>query len=203
LGAPKRNRSKFEKPKERWNLERIKSDRALIGEYGLKNMKELWKVQTEVSRIRRNVRELLSVGSGSEDVKEKMIGRLTRLGVATATTTLDNLLDLNENDLLNRRLQTIVFRKGLARTMKQARQITVHGFIAIDGKKVNRPGYLVDAEVEKRITYYRTIDTSPQRNDKASAAHNTAGASDTTVSQPAAPAPEASPAPSSEPQANA
>jgi small subunit ribosomal protein S4 len=168
LGAPKRNRSKFEKPKERWNLERIKADRTLIDEFGLKNHKELWKVQTEVSRIRRNVRELLSIGSGSDDIKEKMIGRLTKLGVASQTTTLDNLLDLKENDLLNRRLQTVVFKKGLARTIKQARQFTVHGFIAIDGRKVNRPGYLVDAEIEKRITYYRPIDTSPQTNDDPS-----------------------------------
>ncbi len=166
MGAPKRNRSKFEKPKERWNLERIKSDRALINEFGLKNHKELWKVQTEVSRIRRNVRELLSVGSSSDDVKERIISRLTRLGVATSTTTLDNLLDLKENDLLNRRLQTVVFRKGLARTIKQARQITVHGFIAIDGRKVNRPGYLVDAEIEKRITYYKPIDVAPPKDRK-------------------------------------
>ncbi len=157
MGAPKRNRSKFEKPKDRWNLERIKSDRSLINEYGLKNMKELWTAQTEVSRIRRNVRELLS-GSGSEDVKERIIGRLARLGIATRDTTLDNLLDLKENDLLNRRLQTIVFRRGMARTIKQARQLTVHGFIAIDGNRVNRPGYLVDAVVEGRISYYKPID---------------------------------------------
>jgi small subunit ribosomal protein S4 len=181
LGAPKRNRSHFEKPKERWNLERIKSDRALINEFGLKNHKELWKVQTEVSRIRGNVRELLSVGSGANEIKDQIIGRLTRLGVASSTTTLDNLLDLKENDLLNRRLQTIVFRKGMAKSVRQARQLTVHGFIAIDGRKVNRPGYLVDAEVEKRITYYKPIDISPQRNDKDSKVHNTAGASETAV----------------------
>ena len=168
MGAPKRNRSKFEKPKERWNLERIKGDRTLMNEYGLKNHKELWKVQTEVSRIRRNVRELLSVGSGSEDIKEKMIARLTKLGIATSTTTLDNLLDLKENDLLNRRLQTVVSKRGMAKTMRQSRQLIVHGFIAIDGRKVNRPGYLVDADIESRISYYRKIDTSPQTNDDQS-----------------------------------
>ena len=166
MGAPKRNRSKFEKPKERWNLERIKSDRALINEYGLKNHKELWKVQTEVSRIRRNVRELLS-GSGSEDVKSKIIGRLTRLGVAANDATLDSLLDLKENNLLNRRLQTVVFRKGMARTPRQARQLIVHGFVAINGRKVNRPGYLVDANTEGMINYYKRIDVTPPRNDQA------------------------------------
>lgn len=148
-------------------MERIKNDNALITEYGLKNMKELWKVQSEVSRIRRNVRELLSGGAGSEDVKERIITRLTKLGIATQTTTLDNLLDLKENDLLNRRLQTIVFRKGLARTVKQSRQLTVHGFIAINGKKVNRPGYLVNVDVEKNISYYKKIDIAPPKDMKS------------------------------------
>ncbi len=163
MGAPKRNRTKFKKPKERWNLERIKTDRNLVKEYGLKNMKELWKVQSEVSRIRRNVRELLSMGTGAEEVKGRIIGRLARLGVANRETTLDNLLDLKENDLLNRRLQTIVYRKGMARSIRQARQITVHGFIAIDGRKVTRPGYLVGAEIENRISYYRPIDIEQKR----------------------------------------
>lgn len=162
MGAPRRNRSKFEKPKERWNLERIKSDRTLINEFGLKNHKELWKVQTEVSRIRSNVRELLS-GSGSDDVKNNIIGRLTRLGVASNNATLDSLLDIKENNLLGRRLQTVVFKKGMARTPKQARQLIVHGFIAIDGRKVNRPGYLVDSSVEGRIGYYKPIDVAPPK----------------------------------------
>lgn len=162
MGSPKRNRKTYDKPKERWNLERIKSDRSLINEYGLKNMKELWKVQTEVSRIRRNVRELLSAsGTESENVKERIVGRLARLGIATQTTTLDSLLDLKENNLLDRRLQTIVFKKGMARTAKQARQITVHGFISINGRKVNRPGYMVDAVAESSISYYKPIDVNP------------------------------------------
>lgn len=175
MGSPKRNRKKFEKPKERWNLERIKTDNALINEYGLKNMKELWKVQTEVSRIRRNVRELLSAsGTESENVRERIIGRLTKLGIATQSTTLDNLLDLKENNILDRRLQTIVFRRGMARSAKQARQITVHGFIAINGRRVNRPGYMVDVEAEKGISYYKPIDVNPIKAGPAEAAESAA-----------------------------
>jgi len=163
LGSAKRNRKKFEKPKERWNLARIKGDNTLVEEYGLKNMKELWKVQTEISRIRGNVRKLLSGGSHFEDVKERLIGRLVKLGIATNTTTLDDLLDLKERSLLDRRLQSVVFKKGMARTVKQARQLTVHGFIAIDGRKVNRPSYLVDASLESRITYHKPIDIMAQK----------------------------------------
>ncbi|HVC58304.1 MAG TPA: 30S ribosomal protein S4 [Candidatus Acidoferrales bacterium] len=166
MGSAKRNRKKFEKPKERWNLARIKGDNTLVEEYGLKNMKELWKVQTEISRIRGNVRKLLSGGSHFEDVKERLIGRLVKLGIATNTTTLDDLLDLKERSLLDRRLQSVVFKKGMARTVKQARQLTVHGFIAIDGKKVDRPSYLVDASLESRITYRRPIDIMAQKVEK-------------------------------------
>lgn len=163
MGAPKRNRLKFEKPKDRWNLERIKADNSLVTEYGLKNMRELWKAQTEIGRVRRNARELLSVGgTQTESVKERMINRLTRIGITSSTATLSDLLDLKENALLERRLQTIVFKRGLARTVKQARQLTVHGFIAINGKRVNRPGYIVDVKDEERIGYYKPIDIMPK-----------------------------------------
>lgn len=162
MGAPKRNRSTYDKPKERWNLDRIKSDNALKDEYGLKNMRELWKAQTEISRIRGNARELLA-GSSQEGMKVQLIGRLERLGIARPGASLDDLLDLKPNSILERRLQTIVFKRGLARTIKQARQLTTHGFIAIDGRKVNRPGILIDVKSEARIGYYKPIDIAAKK----------------------------------------
>ena len=158
MGAPKRNGRKFEKPKDIWNAQRISADNALINKYGLKNMSELWKAQFEVSRIRRNVRLLLSGAPHAETLQRDIMGRLERLGVVQSGATLDSLLDLDENALLERRLETIVFKKGFARTPKQARQIIVHGFIAINGKRVNRPGYMVNTEDESHISYYRPID---------------------------------------------
>ena len=65
-----------------WDLERIKSSNALIDHYGLKNMKELWKAQTEIGRIRRNARLLLSGGQGSENIKGTMFAMLERIGLA-------------------------------------------------------------------------------------------------------------------------
>ena len=179
MGSAKRNRRKYEKPKELWNLERIKTDGALVEQYGLKNMRELWKAQTEISRIRRNARLLLSGESGYESMKEGMLNRLQKIGLAKPGATADDLLDLKENSLLERRLQTIIFRKGLSKTIKQARQLTVHGFIAVNGRKVSRPGYLVDVEQEGKISYYKPINLMP-----ASA-----------PSAPKAPPSEAAPAP--------
>ncbi len=172
MGAPKRNRKKYEKPNDIRNMERIKSDHALVEQYGLKNLKELWKVQTEISRLRRNVREMLSGNEKYKSMEGAMMARLKRLGIASDATTLDNLLDLNEQSLLERRLQTLVFKNGLARSLKQARQLIVHGYIAINGKRVNRPGYLVDTSEEKMIGYYKPIDImprKPQASENASA----------------------------------
>ncbi len=185
MGAPGRNRRQYDKPKNIWDLERIKSSAALIDAYGLKNMKELWIAQTEIGRIRRNARELLSATGGSESIKDTMFKRLERIGLAKPGATLDNLLDLKENSLLERRLQTVVFRKGLAKTIKQARQLTVHGFIAINGKKVSRPGYTVDVKDEASIAYYRPIDvmTAKQVKEAVAAAAPAAAAPET----PAAP----------------
>ncbi len=168
MGAPRRNRRKYDKPKDMWNLERINADNALINEFGLKNMRELWKVQTELSRLRSNIRQLLSGSSTQNDiVQSNMLARLSKYGMANRDSTLDSLLDLKENAFLSRRLQSLVFKKGLAKSMKQARQLITHGFIAVNGKRINRPGYLVSVDEEARIGYYKQIDLGlkPQREE--------------------------------------
>ena len=47
--------------------------------------------------------------------------------------------------LLEARLDNVVFRMGLARTRKEARQIVGHKHILVNGKQVNIPSYLVKA----------------------------------------------------------
>lgn len=46
--------------------------------------------------------------------------------------------------LLERRLDNLVYRLGLASSIRQARQMVVHGHILVNGKKVDRPSFLVD-----------------------------------------------------------
>ena len=62
-------------------------------------------------------------------------------------------MDLTIEDILERRLQTVVFRKGLARTIFQARQLITHGHVTIDGRRVTIPGYIVLREDEAKIVY--------------------------------------------------
>ena len=47
--------------------------------------------------------------------------------------------------ILESRLDNVVFRLGLARTRKEARQIVDHKFVTVNGKVVNIPSYLVKA----------------------------------------------------------
>lgn len=130
----------------------------MVNEYGLKNMKELWQVQSKISNIRRNIRLLLAGTSKQAGNESDIVNKLVKQGIANQGATLDDLLDLQEKQFLERRLQSVVFRKGLAKSIKQARQLVVHGFISIDGKKIDKPGFLVDANKEQNITYYKKID---------------------------------------------
>jgi len=66
---------------------------------------------------------------------------------------LDDVLDLALGDILERRLQTLVFQRGLSQSIQQARQLITHGHIAIDGRKVSTPSYLVLKNEEEKITY--------------------------------------------------
>jgi small subunit ribosomal protein S4 len=45
--------------------------------------------------------------------------------------------------MLERRLDNVVYRIGLASSRAQARQLVLHGHVTVDGKKVNVPSYLV------------------------------------------------------------
>ncbi len=169
MGAPKRNRKKYEKPKRIWDLQRIKKDSAFIREYGLKNRRELWKVQTQLSRLRGNVRLLLSGRESNPAEESNIISYLLKKGILVGEApTLENVLDLNENAFMNRRLQTVVFKRGLARTIRQARQLIVHGFIAIDKKKVTRPSYMLDKDEDSKVSYYkaRMVPTKKRRKKR-------------------------------------
>ncbi len=179
MGAPRRNRKKYDKPKDMWSLNRITNDNALKEEYGLKNMRELWKVQTDLSKLRSNVRLLLS---GSQEhgsaIQGRIVGRLSRYGIAQSDATLDRLLDLNENAFLARRLQTVVFKRGMAKSIRQARQLIVHGFISINGRRVNRPSYLVAKDEEQRIGYYKPIDIGAAQKHAEAAPETKEGGDD-------------------------
>src|SRR5690554_4664972 len=46
--------------------------------------------------------------------------------------------------ILERRLDNLVYRLGLASSIRQARQMVVHGHILVNGRKVDIPSYIVE-----------------------------------------------------------
>ncbi len=86
---------------------------------------------------------------------DQLLKRLARHGLLPMEgATLDDVLSLNMENLMERRLQTLVYLRGLANTVKQARQLVVHGHVAIGERKVTIPGYLVKEAEEEEIRYH-------------------------------------------------
>ena len=157
MGKPKFSRKKYETPSHPWQEDRIKEENELIRKYGLKNKREVWKSQTRLRKYRSQARELLAkVETGdvqSKKESQQLLMHLNRLNVLPPNSTLDDVLTLNTESILSRRLQTLTYLKGLANTSYQARQLISHGHIAISDRRVTVPGYIVTKDEEGDIGY--------------------------------------------------
>jgi len=155
MGDPKKSRKKWERPGHPWIKERLAKEMEIVGEYGLRNKRELWIAQTILRDIRRRAKALLSQPPDVRNVKEReLIRKLYSMGIlSNENATLDEVLGLSVESILERRLQTIVYRRGLAKTIHHARQLIVHGHIAIAGRRVTSPGYLVSRSEEGLVGY--------------------------------------------------
>jgi small subunit ribosomal protein S4 len=154
LGDPKKQRKKYATPRHPWRRDQLDVELRLMGEYGLRNKRELWRYKTMISEMRGIARSLLAKsGSEREKSEREFLSRLRRMGLAAETTSIDDTLDLDIRDLLERRLQTIVLRGGLASSPSQARQLISHGHVAVGGHVVTVPGYLVAKADDDRVRY--------------------------------------------------
>ena len=148
----KKQRRKYSRPLRPWEKDRMDAEDKLLRKYGLARKEEIWKTATILRGLRRQARCLLTAsGKQAELETEQLLSKLRRLGLVAEGATLDDVLGLTVENLLERRLQTLIHRKGLAKTPRQARQLVIHGHIAIAGDRVDVPGYLVSVEEEGRI----------------------------------------------------
>ncbi|HEY9398750.1 MAG TPA: 30S ribosomal protein S4 [Nitrososphaeraceae archaeon] len=151
MGDPRKSRKSYRRPRRIWNSDQLNSELYVIGSYGLRNKRELWKAQTKVANFRNQARTLLALTLEDRQEKESLLlSFLNRLGL-TNTSSLDDILNLKIEDILERRLQTIVMRKMAIKSPLQARQVVVHGHVSIGNRKVNLPGYLVKKDDEPKI----------------------------------------------------
>ena len=154
MGDPKKQRKKFDTPRFPWQIDALEAELKLLGQYGLRNKREIWRHKTLLSKYRGIGRSLLGTSTGERKKQEKqLLDRLHRLGILPEESALDDVLDLTLEDILERRLQTLVFQRGLAQSIQQSRQLITHGHIAIDGKRVSTPSYLVLKDEETKIAY--------------------------------------------------
>jgi small subunit ribosomal protein S4 len=145
----KRQKKKYETPLRPWDKQRLEEEKKLLKKFGLKNKKEIWRAEAIVRKFRRMAREIAA--TYDKEKERILINKVVRLGLLKEGATLDDVLGLTVENLLERRLQTILKNKGLANTIKHARQLITHGHVKINGRKVTYPSYIVPINEEDSI----------------------------------------------------
>ncbi|MBW2988258.1 30S ribosomal protein S4 [Candidatus Woesearchaeota archaeon] len=155
MGDPKSQRKKYVTPRHPWQKERLEAERVLMEEYGIKNKRELWKMNSLRKRFTHQVKSMIADESEQAQLeKQRLIDKLYRLGLIEAPSVdIDRVLNIQLKDILERRLQTLVYRKNLARSIDQARQFIVHGHIYLGNKKVTSPSHITTREEEAGLRF--------------------------------------------------
>jgi small subunit ribosomal protein S4 len=156
MGGLKKPKKKYlaGKPKKIWNKQLLLEELQLVGEYGLRNKKELWLARAHLKQITRRARSLLSMTAEERAPLEMPFKeRLYKMGfIEDPNVPLDRILSLDVRAVLERRLQTMVYRMGLAKSIHHARQLIVHGHVLVAGRRMTSPGFLVPRELEDKIS---------------------------------------------------
>lgn len=143
----KRKHKKYSKPKRPFDKVRIDEEVKIKKEFGLKNKKEIWKAEAKVKYFREKAKRLISAKPEEQKI---LFDQLKKVGLKA--NSISDVLSLDKRDYLERKLQTIVFKKRLANTQKAARQLITHKKILVNGKVVNSPSYIVPVELENKIS---------------------------------------------------
>jgi len=165
---PKNSHKMWRKPKRPLNYDLLNEELYVLGTYGLKNKRELWKAHTELSRIRNQARSLLALTQDVRNKKEPtLIKSLARVGLIKEDSTLDDVLNLKVTDLLSRRLQTVIQKRANIKSPYLARQTVVHGHVMIGERIVTVPSYTVAVEEEEQVRLSPEVDLGKIKQVKA------------------------------------
>jgi small subunit ribosomal protein S4 len=172
MGDPKKFRKKYQTPAHPWIKADIEENKLLTREYGLRTKKEILIAHSFLKKYKNIAKRLIAqdTDQGKKE-QEQVLGKLQRLGLLPAGAELSQILNLPINSIFDRRLQSLVYKKGFARTMKQARQFIVHRHVIIAGKEITFPSYLTSLEEEAGISFKEksalSSEEHPERvNDK-------------------------------------
>jgi len=158
MGDPKKQRRKYDRPSHLWKTDRIQQENELTAKYGLSKKREIWRAKSEISRFRANARSLLGLATeGAQTRKKQLLDSVNRIGIKS--NTLEDILTLGVEDILERRLQTVVYRKGLSNSTKQARQFITHKHVRVAGRVVDAPGYIISDKEEIDLEVFGIPET--------------------------------------------
>ncbi len=165
MGTAKKQSKKYKPPLRTWDKTRIQRDAQLRKSYGFKNKKELWKVESDLRNIRKRARDfvgLKALNLGQQEEQE-FIRKLFSMGLVKEHATVDDVLELTIENLMDRRLQSFVFKMGLAKSIREARQLITHRHILVNDRVIDTPSHLITTEEEKKIEY---VSKSPLASEQ-------------------------------------
>lgn len=143
----KRKHKNYSRPKTPFEKSRIDEEVQIKEEFGLKSKREIWKANAKIKKIREKAKKLISSKVGDQ---KSFFEGLNKIGLKV--NSIPEVLSLDKKDFLNRRLQTIIFKKKIAHTAKEARQLITHKKIIVGNAVVDKPSYIVPVELENKIT---------------------------------------------------
>lgn len=157
----RKEHKKYSKPKNPFNKERILEEDKIRKEFGLKNKKEIWKSESMIKSIKGKAKKLISA---SADEQKAFFERLNKLGLDV--NSIANVLSLDKEDYLKRRLQTILVTKKITTTPKSARQLITHKKVLVNGSVVNSPSYIVPVSIEDKISLKVSVPKKVEKGVK-------------------------------------
>lgn len=154
MGDTKKQRKKYSAPSHPWQKERITKEKELLKLYGMKNKTEIWKMNSILKKLSHQVKKIIaSPTAQSEFEKKQLLSKAISLNLIEEGSVVEDLLGIDIRKLLDRRLQTIVAKKGLSKSIRQARQFICHNHVMVKGKLITSPSYLVTKEEEDFVIF--------------------------------------------------
>jgi len=165
MGDPRKSRRKYQGPLKKWDKSRIEEEIELLKQYGLKNKKEIWRTSSLLRKFKTDAKKLIRFTHKQAEIERiHLLKKLRDLGLVPESAKLDNILSIDTKDLLNRRLQTLLYKRGFARSVDQSRQLITHGHILVNNKVITSPSYLVTLTEEGKIGYSSTSQLSDDQH---------------------------------------